>query len=145
MLLGVLVFVVLPATPAEALTLSGTVYGPDGPVSGAEILIDGDDGPVEETTSDGSGRFALESESAGFSASKTQERLLYDLPEDFWSTYRVEIDKLTPEQLLAVGEGVMDRGNLQLIAVGKSKALARKLEGFGEVRVYNSDLELVED
>lgn len=91
-----------------------------------------------------SGRFALEAEGAGFTAAKTQERLLYDLPEDFWSTYRVEIDKLTPEQLLSVAKGVMNRGNLQLIAVGKAKALERKLADFGEVRVYNSDLERID-
>ena len=88
-----------------------------------------------------SGRFALESEGAGFTAAKTQERLLYDLPEDFWSNYRVEIDKLTPEQLLSVGQTVMDRGSLQLIAIGRAKALQSKLEDFGTVKIYNTDLE----
>ena len=92
-----------------------------------------------------SGSFALESEGAGFTAAKTQERLLYDLPEEFWSTYRVEIDKLTPEQLLAVGKTVMDRGHLQLIAIGKAKALERELEAFGEVRIYSTDLERIDE
>ena len=91
-----------------------------------------------------SGGFALESEGAGFTAAKTQERLLYDLPEDFWSTYRVEIEKLTPEQLLSVGKTVMDRGHLQLIAIGKANALERKLADFGEVRVYDTNLERID-
>jgi zinc protease len=91
-----------------------------------------------------SGRFALESEEAGFTASKTRQRLLYDLPENFWSDYRVEIDKLDSQQLLKTGKSVMDRSNLQLIAVGKARKLKRVLGDYGEIRVYNTDLERIE-
>lgn len=91
-----------------------------------------------------SGGFALEVEGVYAVASRTVMAKRYGLPADFWEKYRVNVESVTPEGLRAQAAKVLDRNQIQIVAVGRRSKLERQLEGMGEIRVYNQDLELIE-
>lgn len=91
-----------------------------------------------------SGGFALEVEGVDAVASRTVTAKRYGLPDDFWEKYRVNVEAVTPEALRAQAAKVLDRNQIQIVAVGRRSKLERQLEGMGEIRVYNQDLEPIE-
>jgi zinc protease len=91
-----------------------------------------------------SGNFALASEGLGAVTELTATARLYGLPDDFWSRYRADVAAMTPARLHAQAKQTLDRGRLQIVAVGKAKELREQLGSLGEVRVYDTDLKPVE-
>lgn len=91
-----------------------------------------------------SGRFALEAEGVDVAASRTVTSRLYGLPDDFWSSYRSDVAAITPAKLDSFADQLFDRNRMQIVAVGKTKDLKEQLGKFGEIRVYDKDLNRVE-
>lgn len=91
-----------------------------------------------------SGNFALASEGLGAATELTATARLYGLPDEFWSRYRADVAAMTPERLHAQAKQTLERGHLQVVAVGKAKELREQLGSLGEVRVYDTDLKPVE-
>lgn len=91
-----------------------------------------------------SGVFALTSEGVAAATELTSVTQLYGLPNDFWSRYRADVAAMTPDRLHAQAKQIFDRQHLQIVAVGKAKELREQLAPFGEIRVYDTDLQPVE-
>lgn len=88
-----------------------------------------------------SGRFALEVEGVGAAANKTVTQRLFALPEDFWERYRSDVESITPEQLKGMTKKMFIDRPLQIIVVGKADKLKEEMSKFGEVRVYDMNLQ----
>ncbi len=106
------------------------------------------DAPIEKKDLDRtkafvSGRFALEAEGVDVAAARTVTSRLYGLPDDFWSTYRSDIAAITPQTLDSFADQLFDRSRMQIVAVGKTEDLVEQLSKYGEVRVYDKDLNRV--
>ncbi|MEE9386452.1 MAG: pitrilysin family protein [Nannocystaceae bacterium] len=87
-----------------------------------------------------SGRFALEAEGVDIVMGKTIQQHLYGLPDEFWTRYRSDIETLSPTQVFEAAKQVLDRGRLQIVAVGKRKQLEAQLAKYGQLRFYDNDL-----
>lgn len=92
-----------------------------------------------------SGRFALEAEGVGVAAGRTVTSQIYGLPDDFWAGYRSDIAAMDSESLHAFASTLLDESKMQIVAVGKTRDLKEQLAKFGEIKVYDTDLNLVEE
>lgn len=91
-----------------------------------------------------SGRFALEAEGVGATIGKTIVQRMYGLPEDFWASYRSDVEAITADQLYAAGKVVFDRNKLQIVAIGKADKLEKQLSKYGKVHIYDTDLQPID-
>ena len=91
-----------------------------------------------------SGEFALEVEGVGVMARKTITQRMYGLPADFWERYRVDIEGVSGQALLAASAALWNQRPVQIIAIGRADKLKPDLAPFGEIRVYDQDLKRVE-
>ncbi len=108
------------------------IYGlADAPVAANEL---------DRTKAFVSGRFALVAEGVDSAANLTVTARLYGLPDDFWSKYRTDVAAMTQDRLHETAKQIFDRGELQIVAVGKAKELEEQLGGLGQVIVYDTDL-----
>jgi zinc protease len=98
------------------------------------------DNELTRTKSFVSGRFALAAEGVGAAARLTVTARLYGLPDEFWTNYRSDVAGMDQGRLHAAAKQILDRGTLQVIAVGKADELREQLGGLGEVIVYDTDL-----
>jgi zinc protease len=86
-----------------------------------------------------SGVFPLRLETTGQVAARIAELLVYDLPDQFFSTYRDEIRAVTPEATLEAGQAVLRPDELMVVVVGDGEKVRGPLEalGLGPVQVVS--------
>ena len=89
-----------------------------------------------------SGKFALEVEGVGTVAGKTVTQRMFGLPDGFWERYRTDIEALKPDQVQASTKQLFLDQPVQIVAIGKAKKIKEQLSQFGEVLVYDTELQL---
>jgi zinc protease len=99
---------------------------------------------LERTKKKMSGSFALAVEGVDVVASRTVTARVFGLPDGFWAKYRTDIESVTAEDILAATKGVLDPSRIQVVALGRRKRLEGQLEDYGEIKVYDTDLQPVE-
>ncbi|WP_419163295.1 M16 family metallopeptidase [Candidatus Palauibacter sp.] len=77
----------------------------------------------------------LQFETAAQICGKVSRQRIFDLPDDYWETYRGRIDAVTPDQVREVCRKYLDRDRLTLLAVGDAAAAGPTLGGLGAVDV----------
>lgn len=102
------------------------------------------DGPTE-TEVDRSrdyiaGVFPLHLETTGQVAARISELQIYDLPDDFFGSYRDRIREVTAETALAAGRDILRPNELLVVVAGDAEGIRGPLEdlGFGPVEVVGS-------
>lgn len=65
----------------------------------------------------------------------------YDLPEDFYDTYRDQVRAVTTDDVLRVAQQHLDADAMQMVVVGELESVQAPLEqlGFGPTTVYDTD------
>lgn len=92
-----------------------------------------------------SGNYLLSLENAGTTASRVQNIDLYGLPGDYFKNYVNEIQSVSFKQVQELAKKYLAVDNIAIAVVGDAKELKPKLEKFGPVTVYNTDIEPVID
>jgi zinc protease len=91
-----------------------------------------DEGPTEDEAARArdyiAGVFPLRLETTSQVAARIGELLVYDLPDDFHSTYRDRIRAVTPEAALEAGRAVLRPSEMVAIVVGDTKEIRGPLE-----------------
>lgn len=104
-----------------------------------------DEGPtgeeVEAATSYLAGVFPLRLETTGQIASRVAEMVVYDLPADYYRTYRDHVRRVTREQAAESARRHIRPDALCTVVVGDADAVAGPLEalGIGTVVVHGND------
>lgn len=102
-----------------------------------------EDGPTEQEVERArdyiAGVFPLHLETTGQVAARITELQIYDLPDDFFGTYRGRIRGVTPEAALAAGRETLRPRELVVVVAGDAKGIQEPLEdlGFGPVEVVS--------
>lgn len=101
--------------------------------------------PVEEKELEmhkqyASGRFLLGLENPSTVASMVQNIDLYDLPGDYYRNYVANIMNVSPEDLQAMANKYLNTDNIALLAVGDVSVIGEPLKSFGEVHLYDADI-----
>jgi predicted Zn-dependent peptidase len=102
-----------------------------------------DEGPTEKETERArdymAGVFPLHLETTGQVASRICELQIYDLPGDFFGSYRDRIRGVTHEAAAAAGRDAIDPDGLSVIVVGDAGAVRGPLEelGLGPVEIVS--------
>lgn len=86
------------------------------------------------------GVFPATVESASDLADRLQELELYNLPEDYFNSYREKIASVTAEELTRVGNKYVQPGQSAIVIVGKASDIQKPLSQLGyPVTVYDID------
>jgi zinc protease len=87
------------------------------------------------------GNFALNFETPSQLASMMQNIILYGLPDDYYSTYLQNIEKVTPVDVLRVSKQYLDTSKMALVVVGDLGTIRPGIEAskLGEIVVCNTD------
>lgn len=102
-----------------------------------------DQGPTQEEVTQArdylAGVFPLKLETTGQVASRIAELLVYDIRDDFFSTYRDEIRAVTRQAALEAGREILRPGEMVAVVVGDARQVAGPLEdtGLGPVEVIS--------
>ena len=101
------------------------------------------EGPTEEEVERArdyiAGVFPLQLETTGQVAARISELQIYDLPDDFFGTYRERIRGVTAEAALAAGRKALRPKELVVVVAGDAEGIRGPLEdlGFGPVEVLS--------
>jgi zinc protease len=90
-----------------------------------------------------SGQFAVEAEGLDAITAKTVQQRLFGLPADFWERYRGDVEAISRTDLQATSRALLVDQPLQVVVIGRADKLAPALARFGEVRVFNTDLQRI--
>ncbi len=87
------------------------------------------------------GNFALNFETPSQLASMMQNIILYGLPDDYYSTYLQNIEKVTPVEVLRVAKQYLDSSRMAMVVVGDMATIRPGIEGamLGAIVVCNTD------
>ncbi|HLF14342.1 MAG TPA: pitrilysin family protein, partial [Bacteroidota bacterium] len=87
------------------------------------------------------GNFALNFETPSQLASMMQNIILYGLPDDYYSTYLQNIEKVTPVEVLRVSKKYLDTSRMAVVVVGDLAMIRPGIEAskIGEIVVCNTD------
>ena len=83
------------------------------------------------------GSFARGLESPQTVASFAINTAIYNLPEDYYSTYLKRVEAVTVNDIQTTAEKYIRPGNAHIVIVGKGDEIAGKLERFGEVKYFD--------
>jgi zinc protease len=81
--------------------------------------------------------FPLQIETADQVADLVADLRVYDLPADYWDTFRTAIKKVTSEQALAAAKAHIHPESAVFVVVGKAADIVPMLEKYGPVRVVD--------
>jgi zinc protease len=101
------------------------------------------DGPtqaeVEQARDFIAGVFPLRLETTGQVSARISELLVYDLPDDFFGTYRDRIREVTPQTTREAGQAVLRPEEMVVVVVGSVEGIREPLEelGLGPVEVVS--------
>ena len=87
------------------------------------------------------GVFPLQLETTGQVAARISELQVYDLPDDFFGSYRDRIRGVTPEAAVAAGRETLRPHELVVVVAGDAEGVRGPLEdlGFGPIEVVSPD------
>jgi zinc protease len=87
------------------------------------------------------GNFALNFETPAQLASMMQNIILYGLPDDYYSTYLQNIEKVTPVEVLRVARQYLDSSKMDVVVVGDLATIRPGIEAakIGDIVVCNTD------
>jgi predicted Zn-dependent peptidase len=85
------------------------------------------------------GVFPLRFETTGGVAVAMEPLAVYGLPDDYWQTYRANLEAVDPETVLAAARDLVRPDDLLLLAVGDAARIRDEITaaGFGEVEVVS--------
>jgi zinc protease len=74
------------------------------------------------------------------------EIVTYDLPDDYWDTYPVQVRNLTVEQVTAAAREIIAPGNLLWVVVGDREKIDAEIRelGIGDITLLDADGQIVE-
>jgi predicted Zn-dependent peptidase len=83
------------------------------------------------------GVFPLRFETTGGVAGAMEPLAVYGLPDEYWQTYRAELEAVGPDEVLAAASDLVRPDELLILAVGDASRIRGELEsgGFGPVEV----------
>lgn len=86
------------------------------------------------------GVFPIRYETTSAIAAALAALVVYDLPDDWYDTYRQRVRSVTREQVLAAAQEHLHPEELQMVVVGNPTAIRARLEetAFGPVRLYDT-------
>jgi zinc protease len=83
--------------------------------------------------------FPLDIETAGRVASMVDVLRIFNLPDDYWGTYRTSIGQVTPAQAHAAAREYIHPERVLIVAVGKAADIVGPLRRYGPVRVIDNN------
>jgi predicted Zn-dependent peptidase len=83
--------------------------------------------------------FPLAIDTFGRIAGMVAELRLFQLPDDYWDTYRSQIRAVTPAQALAAAQAHIHPDRAVVVVVGDASVVAEPLSRWGEVRMVDTD------
>jgi predicted Zn-dependent peptidase len=83
------------------------------------------------------GVFPLRFETTGGVAAAMEPLAMYGLPDDYWHTYRANLEAVGPDEVLAAARDLVHPDQLLLLTVGDASAVRAEVEaaGFGPLEV----------
>jgi zinc protease len=85
------------------------------------------------------GSFALSLEQPQALLQNIVTQKLYNLPDDYWDTYPQKVAAITVADVQRVAQKYIDKGHLQVVAVGDASKAREILARYGTVQVYDAD------
>lgn len=85
------------------------------------------------------GSFALSLEQPQALLQNIVTQKLYNLPDDYWDTYPQRVSAITVADVQRVAQKYIDKGHLQVVAVGDASKAREILARYGTVQVYDAD------
>jgi len=85
------------------------------------------------------GGFALLLEQPAALLQNIVTQKLYNLPDDYWDTYPQKVAAITAADVQRVAQKYIDKGHLQVVAVGDASKAREILARYGTVQVYDAD------
>jgi len=92
-----------------------------------------------------SGHFPMQTETAGNLAALVTTQQLYGLADDYWDTYRSNIDGVTAEQARDAARRYLDPDHMAIVMVGDAEQIAEPARRYGPVRVVSLEGNLIEE
>lgn len=83
--------------------------------------------------------FPLDIETAGRVAWMTEQLRVFNLPDDYWDTFRSAIRQVTAEQAHAAAREYIRPSQALIVAVGRAADIAEPLRRYGPVRIIDTD------
>lgn len=87
-----------------------------------------------------SGNFPMQLETPNEVATKAIGLKLYELDDDYYSTYLNKVNQLTKEDIKQAAEKYLHPGNLLISIAGDTKALSKSLKKFGDAEVTGDNI-----
>jgi zinc protease len=86
------------------------------------------------------GVFPIRYETTAAIASALASLVVYELPDDWYDSYRAHVRSVTRDEVLAAAQKHLHPDQLQMVVVGNPAAIRERLEGiaFGPVRMYDT-------
>ena len=85
------------------------------------------------------GSFALSLEQPQALLQNIVTQKLYNLPDDYWDSYPQKVAAITAADVQRVAQKYIDKGHLQVVAVGDASKAREVLARYGTVQVYDAD------
>ncbi|MFZ1730346.1 MAG: insulinase family protein [Bacteroidota bacterium] len=103
------------------------------------------DEKIDEETLDmhkqyAAGRFLLSLENPSTIATMVQNIDLYGLPTDYYKTYIANMMKVSADDVQLIAKKYLTTDNVAFLAVGDASVIQEPLAAFGEVRMYDTDI-----
>src|SRR5690606_6887364 len=86
------------------------------------------------------GGFLMSLADPSITAQRVQSIEFYHLPSDYYDNLVNVYNSTTDKDVMALAKKYLKRDNLSIIVVGKASEVQPKLEQFGTVEVWDSDL-----
>ncbi len=86
------------------------------------------------------GRFLLGLENPSNIATMVQNIDLYDLPKDYYKSYVVNMMNVTVDDVQRLAKKYLTTDNVAFLAVGDASVIKEPLAAFGEVHMYDTDM-----
>jgi zinc protease len=83
------------------------------------------------------GVFPLRFETTGGVAVAMEPLAVYGLPDDYWQTYRANLEAVGPDEVLAAARDLVHPDQLLMLTVGDASRIQAEVEaaGFGPIEV----------
>lgn len=91
------------------------------------------------------GNFLLSISDPSTTAMRVQSIDFYGLPEDYYSRLVDAYSTTTTDEVARLAGHYLNEENLAIVVVGKSSAIAKELEEFGTVEIWDTELRPVEE
>jgi len=91
------------------------------------------------------GMFPLQIETPAQVAAGVINIELYNLPKNYYDTYRTKVNAITSRDLQTAAKKYFRPENIAIVISGDSQAIKASLEKFGPIEIFNADGEKISD